>query len=357
MENKNYIKKFRFFISLRKEKMWLEEMAAQGYLFQNISFGGIRYTFEIGMPKKMVYEIDRFNVPKNPTLSQIHEKEEFLSLATELGWQEVTHDIDMNYYFSKEYVEGDINELYNDNEMRMVHANKYYDHMMELPNTLNTLSLVLSVLVLVEYALASNRSIGFIVFALGYSMFTLAYQLITKHFALYYRKELSLSSEEWYDTEQERQTYKHKRRFFLSSKQLGQYLMAQSQRGWHIQKMGIFHYVFKQGEPETRYYMIDSSSTVNRRRKKEHLPVIDDARDISNQNNDWQQQSAKDASTHGWDFVCASGNTLILYKKDTPPDESDILSTNSLYLHPWLAYWGIAGIIGFIAGFIASIVF
>lgn len=110
--NETTMKQTRFFVSLQKEKHWLEEMALKGYLFKNISWGGIRYTFEIGEPKKMVYEIDRFNLPKNPSLKDIHDRGEFLAIAEEMGWTEVTHDVDMNYYFSKPYEDNGINELY-----------------------------------------------------------------------------------------------------------------------------------------------------------------------------------------------------------------------------------------------------
>ena len=41
------------------------------------------------------YEIDRFNLPKHPSLKDIRHKEIFLDMAREMGWQVVAHDEDV----------------------------------------------------------------------------------------------------------------------------------------------------------------------------------------------------------------------------------------------------------------------
>jgi len=125
--NNTTLKQTKWIISLVKEKLWLEEMALKGWHLSNLTWG-IRYTFEKREPKKLIYEIDRFNLPKHPTLKEIKHKAEFIDVATEMGWKVIVHDEDQNYYFCKEYKEGEINELYNDYDSKQFRAQKYYNH-------------------------------------------------------------------------------------------------------------------------------------------------------------------------------------------------------------------------------------
>ena len=117
-------RKIKIMVSYQKERGWLEEMALQGWFLENISLG-IVYTFVKGEPKRMLYDIDRFSLPKKPTLEEIRHKEMFLEMAQELGWREVTHGEDMTYYFAREYEEGGVNELHNDPESRRFLAAKF----------------------------------------------------------------------------------------------------------------------------------------------------------------------------------------------------------------------------------------
>lgn len=151
----NRIKKTRFFCSLRKELHWLEEMAQQGYFLADMRMGVI-YTFEQRMPERIVYEIDRFDLPKSPTIKEIREKEQFVSLAQEMGWQEVTHTEDMTYYFCKPYEESGVNEMYEDEEMRRLHAAKFREYYRGMAQHLNYTTLVWAVLLLIFSMVAAN---------------------------------------------------------------------------------------------------------------------------------------------------------------------------------------------------------
>lgn len=51
------MKKTKFFLSVLKERDWLEEMAAKGYILKNITMG-MCYDFEETEPCEKVYEID-----------------------------------------------------------------------------------------------------------------------------------------------------------------------------------------------------------------------------------------------------------------------------------------------------------
>ena len=128
MSKESRTRKFRFFLSYQKELCYLEKMAMQGWLLENISVGVI-YTFRKSAPVRMLYDVDRFNLPKKPTLEEIRHKEMFLEMAQEMGWKEITHDESLTYYFAKEYVEGDVNELHNDEASRAYRARKFSSHM------------------------------------------------------------------------------------------------------------------------------------------------------------------------------------------------------------------------------------
>ena len=118
------------YLSFRKELDWLEEMALKGYMLKDIKFG-IRYYFQKEQPRHMLYEIDRFDLKKNPTSEEMLQKKQFIEMATEAGWREVTHDESMNYYFTKEYEENGFNELYNDEESIQIRADKYRKRFMD----------------------------------------------------------------------------------------------------------------------------------------------------------------------------------------------------------------------------------
>ncbi|MBR6638567.1 MAG: DUF2812 domain-containing protein, partial [Lachnospiraceae bacterium] len=56
------LKVTRFIWNYRKETEWLHEMAVSGLFLKDMKFG-VKYIFEKGEPKNMVYEVDRFNLP------------------------------------------------------------------------------------------------------------------------------------------------------------------------------------------------------------------------------------------------------------------------------------------------------
>ena len=54
MEN-NIIKKTKPFVSIMKEKIWLEQMALKGYKLIQMTMG-MRYTFEKIEPTRLIYD-------------------------------------------------------------------------------------------------------------------------------------------------------------------------------------------------------------------------------------------------------------------------------------------------------------
>lgn len=59
-------KMFRWFVSLMEERAWLEEMSLQGWFLTDLHMG-VWYVFEKGEPKRTAYDVERFDLEKNPT--------------------------------------------------------------------------------------------------------------------------------------------------------------------------------------------------------------------------------------------------------------------------------------------------
>lgn len=260
----------------------------------------------------MVYEIDRFDLPKSPSLNEIQEKEIFMSLAAEMGWQEITHDEDMNYYFGKEYVDGDINELYTDEEMRRIHADKYRQRYYKIANQMSMWGMVLGIALIAEIILFTNYAEllwAVLILMLYFAVFG---SCMNKAGTMYY-KELQMEIGEWHDFYEKKKNMKKCYRFFFTTKGLERFLKKQSERGLHIVKMTDFSFLFEKGIPVQKEYTLDTRAAVNSRRKNEKTQKIKDGKDLNNINQDWQIQSVKDAQEKGMQFICSCGNGQILY--------------------------------------------
>ena len=87
------MKKTKFFLSVLKERDWLEEMAAKGYILKNITMG-MCYDFEETEPCEKVYEIERFAVGMSGEADkeELTAKRNALDIAGQMGWQPVAHD-------------------------------------------------------------------------------------------------------------------------------------------------------------------------------------------------------------------------------------------------------------------------
>lgn len=114
---------------------------------------------------------------------------------------------------------------------------------------------------------------------------------------------------------------------------------------------------FEKGDVKEYYYTIDSKRAVNRRRKRRKQRMINDPKDINQQNNDWQVQSVQDAQELGLQFTSAYGNNQIIYRSDTLVE----MQGKSKILHMWAVYWIllilIPALIGFAAGWTTAAFF
>lgn len=363
-DGKERMTKVKWLTSYQKECRWLEEMAQQGWLFENMTLG-IIYKFYRDEPKRMLYEIDRFSLPAKPTLEEIQHKELFMEMAEELGWKEVTHDEGMTYYFCKEYEEGGINELYNEEESRRYRAKKFSSF---YKNQAMTLIYAAMAIAIVDILLLLESKVVPDVKALTdwYNWFTLAYVVFTCGFSIYvwkvaarFEKELSMTRKEWEDSVNP-SLHKTKRKLVLTVRGLSRMLKKEAEKGWVLESVTPMKYSFKKSEGGEQIYVMDSKWLTNRRLKKAGRDVIEDRKDWTGISNDWQLQSVKDAQAKGWQFVCALENRTIIYRgeadKVEPLNEAkyDYSLRSTSLIGEYGVWLVLCGLIGALCGFLIA---
>lgn len=312
------MRKYRLFTSFQKECGWLEKMASEGWFLTDICLG-VCYTFERGEPRRLLYDIDRFSLPKNPTLEEIQHKEFFLEMARELGWHEVTHDEGMTYYFAKEYEEGGINELHNDPESRWRRAAKFREAINKEGSHLVFWGLVV---LLIDVGV---KLIGALLgepdpYLVWYDWFAFAYVIFSNGFAVWCRRygirverELRLTRAEW---EASRDPFVHRevRKLILTNRGLRRFLEEQEAQGFVLTALTATRYFFERSGISGQIYTMDSKRLVNKRLRARQQRAIRDGKDWTGQNNDWEIESVREAERLGWHFVCALENRAIIYR-------------------------------------------
>lgn len=362
---KDTMTKVKWLTSYQKECRWLEEMAGKGWFLENMTMGMV-YKFRKGEPKRMMYEIDRFNLPKKPTLEEINHKEIFMDMATELGWKEVTHDESLTYYFCKEYEEGDINELYNEEESRLYRAKKFGNYLRKQAKSMISFVLLVSVVDLfikLETVLLSDlrKPLEW------YDWFTLIYVVGTCFFTKYLwkqadrnEKELSMTRSQWEDSVNPK-LHKVKRKIVLTARGMSKMLKKEAAQGWVLRAVTPTKYFFDKSEGDPQIYTMDTKWLLNQRRKQQDKEKISENKDWYGLDADWQLQSVKDAQAKGWQYVCALENRTIIYRGDAEGTEplndskydyslrsTSIIGSYGIYL---LCCGIIGGIIGFCMGY------
>lgn len=359
-------KVFRFFFSFQRERKWLEEMAEEGWFFSNLTLGMI-YAFVRGEPKKMLYDVDRFSLPKKPGLEEIRRKELFFELAKEMGWQEVTHDEGMNYYFAKEYEEGGINELCNDEDSRRYRAQKFREIYHSSAKrfafwgmVVAAVDILLKLVLLACDLTTRSRLQWFDWFVLAYVCLGNGQALAAWKRGLRCERELSMTRQEWEEAT-DPATHKTVRKLILTNRGLNRFLCRQAAEGWILTEVTPVRYFFVKSEGEKMIYTMDSKYLVNRRRKARNQGKISDGKDWNGMNSDWELQSVRDAEEKGWSFACALENRSIIYKGEEGKVQplNDGRYDNSLrsisLVGQYGAYMILCAIIGAIVGFIVGL--
>ncbi len=355
----------RVYASYQKELRWLEEMAGKGWFLSDVCLGCI-YRFARGAPKRMVYDIDRFGLTKKPSLEEIRRKEMFMEMAQEMGWREITHDESQNYYFCKEYEEGGVNRLHNDEESRRYRAEKYRTSAEKRARIgvrclLAVTALDLLMKLLERWMLKGNME--------WYHWFTLIYVILCslQSIALWRSgarcfRELCLTREEWEESVSPR-FHKTVWKLLLTNRGLNRFLGRQAAQGWTLTGVTPLRYSFEKTQGGAQIYALDSKWLVNQRRKASGKGKIGDSKDFCGMNNDWEIQSVRDAEAKGWSFVCALENRSIIYKgeagKTKPlndPKYDNRLRWISL-IGEYAFYLLLSGLLGGVIGFFMELFF
>lgn len=350
------MKKIKFIVNYQKERVWLEEMAGRGWFLRNINLG-VYYTFEKGEPKKMMYEIDRFNIPKSPSLEEIQHKEIFMDMAEELGWQEVTHDETLNYYFCKEYIEGEINELYNDEESRIYRAKKFANYFYGKSWELIVINISFTMVAIIIKGLGDITGVNlnwFSWFMSFYTLFCCTGALYIYKLGKKFERDFALSREEW-NRQNDSTLHKVVKKLILTNEGLNKFLQNQAAEGYALTKLTMTKYFFEKREKENLVFTMDSKWLTNKRLQKKNQKSLQDKKDKTGLNNDWQVQSVKDAERKGWAFVCALENRAIIYS-------GAVESTEALNEEKYdkrfrgLSLFGEYGVFLFVAGCIGGVI-
>ncbi len=348
----------KIYFSYQKELKWLEEMAENGWDLDNISMGML-YRFVRKEPRRTVYDIDRFHLSKKPSLEEIRRKEMFMEMACEMGWKEVTHDASMVYYFSKEYEENGVNCLHNDEESRIYRAEKFREYLVQEARKLIFCAMVTSCMCFLLIMLGSQVE-WFYWFAMVYMTLCNIQALVYWRFGVNSRKELALTREEW-ERSKDPSLHKTVHRLLLTNRGLNRFLSKQSTLGWTLTGVTPTRYYFERCKGTEQVYTMDSKWLVNRRRRAHGEKKIEDAKDFSGLNNDWEIQSLHDAEERGWSFVCALENRSIIYKGEagmvTPLNDAKY--DNSLRWISLIGQYGfillLCGMLGAVIGFISEL--
>lgn len=356
------IKKIKCFLTFHKEREWLEKMALQGYMLEDVKFG-VYYYFRKDIPKHMLYEVDRFDLKRNPNLTEMMEKKNFIDMAKEGGWQEVTHDESLTYYFTKEYEEDGFNDLYNDEESIQVRADKFRNYY------LSQAELLVKMIVLVAIAgLLLNLFIEKISGGAAQSLtdsakiwntFCGIYVAATSFMTCVLFKMSKVMYEDFRMTSKESRQIHKEKRLILTTKGLQKYLKKHAEKGEKLISMGMLTYTFEKTDSRAAAFVMDTKSMVNERRKKAGKERISDTKDWNMMGNDWQYESIAYAGEHGLECLCALDNRAIIYQVHDEKDIPEDMARQRVRLFSLLGGTGmsmlIGGIIGAVIGIVCSI--
>ncbi len=304
------MKKIKFFASIYKERDWLEEMAAQGWLFTDATLGFL-YHFHKIEPCQKVFEIERFDTSLRATIQELNARNHALDLAAESGWTVVTHDEDMNYYFIKDKADNDTDEFYSAEADRKERAERFrMRHTHDAPIGLLVEWLIISVfcmliLFMMLPILNEIEPAIPVIFGLIYIITTIteigsAFYNITLGQYLY--EELSLSRKEW--------EYKKQfniRKQFRKVGQLSAFLSEQLDSGLALKGYENNFYRFE--HDSCRYdYFIDTKASVKKRSRKQN-------RNLNSSGLKWYEISITDATEYGLQPLGVIRKNAIIYRR------------------------------------------
>lgn len=304
------MKKWKFFLSLLKERDWLEEMAAQGWVLTDITFGML-YHFKKVEPCQKVFEIERFAVSSKPTVGELKARMLAIDVATQAGWEVVTHDESMNYYFMKDRAGDETDEFYDEEELRKGRAERYRKYYAwEEPVKLLAELLILSVIIFLADILVGQRD-----FHIWYTLYAVVatFDVSAAYFIMKYGQkiydEMSMSREQW-----ELKKKYSEQKSFKKIQQLRVFLQEKSEQGLAL--VGVDKDIFLFEKDSTRYnYYIDTKKSLKKRLKEQGNPFQDEKKDWGAYSLKWYETSIAQAEEKGMKLACVMGKNVLIYKK------------------------------------------
>lgn len=306
------MKKFKWFTSFYKERDWLEEMARQGWLLTNITMAGTLYHFTECEPCEKVYEVERFAISAQPTVGELNARRFAMDVATQSGWDMVTNDLDMNYYFVKDKAGDETDEFYDDPELRQERAERYRNHMCyDVTVIAITSSLILTILYicLVYFCnLSANALAGLFKLYLIINLIdfiTLIYQM---RLGQKLSQEFLMSREEW-------AVYRENsvKKKFNKVQQLRSFLQEQSESGWALSDYKNGHFLFQKDSRRYNYF-VDTKKSLQKR-MKDNAIELNDSKDLLSQGLKWYEISIAEAAKHDLKPVAVMNRNILIYKR------------------------------------------
>ena len=351
------MKKWKIFFSILKERDWLEAMARQGYILTDINLG-IRYHFKKSEPCEKVFEIERFAISSQPTVSELTAKKLAIDIATQSGWELVTNDEEMNYYFIKDKAGDETDEFYDD-DSRQERAERYrkryvYDAPMSMLNGSLFFSAVYFILFLLNYS-DNNTLVGLMWFYFVLATLDILLVWFTMRMGNNMHKELMMSRDEW-------DYYKNhsQKRSFKKVQQLRVFLQEQSEKGLGLVGFKDNRYVFEKDNRRYNYF-VDTSSCLKKRLKAQGRHFKHDKKDWLSLGLKWFEASIEDAAQYNLKPIAVIGNNIIIYRRpfsdDKIPWENGNENFNITQIANPMILGFVAGccIVGFIIGFVIGI--
>ncbi len=351
--------KVKFFLSLFKERDWLEEMARQGWLLTNITLGIIYHFTEIE-PCEKVYEVERFAITNHPTVADLTAKARALDITSQFGWKQVTHDEEMNYYFVKDKAGDETDEFYDTPELRMERAERYRQrHSVEAPiNLMGSLLAMSAFYIFLFFIFADDSELQRAM--MWFYIFLTVFELICiygsmKLGQLYYA-EFSMSRGEWEQYKKHRE-----KKSFNKVQQLRSYLQEKSEFSLSLKNYEYGHFIFE--EDSERYnYFVDTKRNMKKRLKENGQAFTEESKDLQVQSLKWYETSIANAAKYGLTPVAVVDKNILIYKR--PYSEEPLPwengNENIRFIAPPLAailFILACFAVGFVIGALAALIF
>ena len=315
------MKKIKFFTSLLRERDWLEEMATQGWLLQNMTLG-IIYDFKAIEPCEKVYEIENFALSHNPAVSDLSSRINAISMAKEFGWEVATHDEMLNFYFVKDKAGDETDEFYSDEEDRKARAERFRNRNFDLIPGFWKSDLILAIfysIILIAFNIlcyyVKKPNWGFIATCVLFGIY-LFNSIITnlsslsslKHGRLW-SKELCMSRAEW-------ESYKqHSEETSISTlPQLRSYLEEKNKAGLILTgyENSTFHFEDAIHQCD---YVLDTQSDLVERLKEKGSPFVEISKNWFGNSPKWYEASIALATEHNLIPVAVVNRNILVYKR------------------------------------------